>query len=53
MHLEARKVIVVGDTVAELTSRGGDAWGVAAELTDRAVVADVLNVDGGFMAGRN
>jgi NAD(P)-dependent dehydrogenase (short-subunit alcohol dehydrogenase family) len=31
----------VDDTVAELTSRGGRAWGIAAELTDRAVVADV------------
>jgi NAD(P)-dependent dehydrogenase (short-subunit alcohol dehydrogenase family) len=31
----------VDDTVAELTSRGGQAWGIAAELTDRAAVADV------------
>jgi NAD(P)-dependent dehydrogenase (short-subunit alcohol dehydrogenase family) len=31
----------VDDTVAELTSRGGPAWGIAAELTDRAAVADV------------
>jgi NAD(P)-dependent dehydrogenase (short-subunit alcohol dehydrogenase family) len=31
----------VDDTVAELTSRGGQAWGMAAELTDRAAVADV------------
>lgn len=31
----------VDDTVAELTSRGGRAWGIAAELTDRAAVADV------------
>jgi NAD(P)-dependent dehydrogenase (short-subunit alcohol dehydrogenase family) len=31
----------VDDVVAELTSRGGDAWGIAAELTDRAAVADV------------
>jgi NAD(P)-dependent dehydrogenase (short-subunit alcohol dehydrogenase family) len=31
----------VDDTVAELTSRGGQAWGIAAELTDRVAVADV------------
>ncbi|HWF27509.1 MAG TPA: SDR family oxidoreductase [Mycobacterium sp.] len=31
----------VDDTVAELTNRGGEAWGIAAELTDRAAVADV------------
>ncbi|BBX33251.1 glucose-1-dehydrogenase [Mycolicibacterium mageritense DSM 44476 = CIP 104973] len=31
----------VDDTVAELTSRGGRAWGIAAELTDRAAVTDV------------
>jgi NAD(P)-dependent dehydrogenase (short-subunit alcohol dehydrogenase family) len=31
----------VDDTVGELTSRGGRAWGIAAELTDRAAVADV------------
>src|ERR1700757_4310405 len=31
----------VDDTVAELTSRSGEAWGIAAELTDRAGVADV------------
>jgi NAD(P)-dependent dehydrogenase (short-subunit alcohol dehydrogenase family) len=31
----------VDDTVAELTSRGGHAWGIAAELTDRAAIADV------------
>jgi len=31
----------VDDTVAELTNRRGQAWGVAAELTDRAAVADV------------
>jgi NAD(P)-dependent dehydrogenase (short-subunit alcohol dehydrogenase family) len=31
----------VDDTVAELTSRGGEAWGIAADLTDRAAVADV------------
>src|SRR3954451_19881588 len=31
----------VDDTVAELTSRGGEAWGIAAELTDRAAIADV------------
>ena len=31
----------VDNTVAELTSRGGQSWGIAAELTDRAAVADV------------
>ena len=31
----------VDDTVAELTSRRGQAWGIAAELTDHAAVADV------------
>jgi len=31
----------VDDTVAELMSRGGRAWGIAADLADRAVVADV------------
>ncbi|GAB5896152.1 SDR family NAD(P)-dependent oxidoreductase [Mycolicibacterium mageritense] len=31
----------VDDTVAELTRRGGRAWGIAAELTDRAAVTDV------------
>jgi NAD(P)-dependent dehydrogenase (short-subunit alcohol dehydrogenase family) len=31
----------VDDTVGELTSRGGHAWGIAAELTDRTAVADV------------
>ena len=31
----------VDDTVAELTNRRGQAWGIAAELTDRAAVADV------------
>jgi NAD(P)-dependent dehydrogenase (short-subunit alcohol dehydrogenase family) len=31
----------VDDTVAELTNRHGQAWGIAAELTDRAAVADV------------
>jgi NAD(P)-dependent dehydrogenase (short-subunit alcohol dehydrogenase family) len=31
----------VDDTVAELTSRRGQAWGIAAELTDRGAVADV------------
>jgi NAD(P)-dependent dehydrogenase (short-subunit alcohol dehydrogenase family) len=31
----------VDDTVGELTSRGGRAWGIAAELTDRTAVADV------------
>ncbi|WP_409435795.1 SDR family NAD(P)-dependent oxidoreductase [Mycobacterium sp. SMC-14] len=31
----------VEDTVAELTGRGGQAWGIVAELTDRTAVADV------------
>jgi NAD(P)-dependent dehydrogenase (short-subunit alcohol dehydrogenase family) len=31
----------VDDAVTELTSRGGRAWGIAAELTDRAAVAVV------------
>ena len=31
----------VDDTVAELTNRGGQAWGIAAELTDRSAVTDV------------
>ncbi|WP_142240354.1 SDR family NAD(P)-dependent oxidoreductase, partial [Mycobacterium intracellulare] len=31
----------VDDTVAELTNRRGHAWGIAAELTDRAAIADV------------
>ena len=31
----------VDDTVAEVASRGGPAWGIAAELTDRTAVADV------------
>jgi NAD(P)-dependent dehydrogenase (short-subunit alcohol dehydrogenase family) len=31
----------VDDTVAELTSRCGEAWGIAADLADRAAVADV------------
>src|SRR5689334_4154193 len=31
----------VDDTVAELTNRGGEAWGITAELTDREAVADV------------
>ena len=31
----------VDDTVAELTGRRGEAWGIAAELTDRAAVAEV------------
>jgi NAD(P)-dependent dehydrogenase (short-subunit alcohol dehydrogenase family) len=31
----------VDDTVAELTDRRGQAWGIAAELTDREAVADV------------
>ncbi|WP_145013832.1 SDR family NAD(P)-dependent oxidoreductase [Mycobacterium marseillense] len=36
-HSQAR----VDDTVAELTSRPGQAWGIAADLTDRAAVAEV------------
>lgn len=39
-HSKAR----VDDTVAELTSRRGQAWGVAADLTDRAAVADLQRV---------
>jgi NAD(P)-dependent dehydrogenase (short-subunit alcohol dehydrogenase family) len=31
----------VDDTVAELRSRGGEAWGIAAELTDRSAVSEV------------
>jgi short chain dehydrogenase len=31
----------VGDTVAELASRQGEAWGIAAKLADHAAVADV------------
>src|SRR5258705_5187510 len=31
----------VDDTVAELRSRGGEAWGIAAELSDRSAVAEV------------
>jgi NAD(P)-dependent dehydrogenase (short-subunit alcohol dehydrogenase family) len=31
----------VDDTVAELTDRRGQAWGTAAELTDRSAVTDV------------
>ena len=31
----------VDDTVAELRSRGGEASGIAAELTDRSAVSDV------------
>src|ERR1700741_2289873 len=31
----------VDDTVGEGTNRRGQAWGIAAELTDRAAVADV------------
>ena len=31
----------VDETVTELTGGGGQAWGIAAELTDRAAVADV------------
>lgn len=34
----------VDDTIAELTRSGGHAWGVAAELTDRAAVSDVQRV---------
>src|SRR6516165_9074299 len=34
----------VDDTVAELTSRRGEAWGITAELTDRSAVADVQRV---------
>jgi NAD(P)-dependent dehydrogenase (short-subunit alcohol dehydrogenase family) len=34
----------VDDTVAELISRGGEAWGIAADLTDRAAVADAQRV---------
>ena len=36
-HSKAR----VDDTVAGLASRGGQAWGMAADLTDRSVVADL------------
>jgi NAD(P)-dependent dehydrogenase (short-subunit alcohol dehydrogenase family) len=36
-----RSKVRVDDTVAELVARGGQAWGIAAELTDRSVVADV------------
>jgi NAD(P)-dependent dehydrogenase (short-subunit alcohol dehydrogenase family) len=31
----------VDNTVGELTSRGGQAWGIAAELTDRDAISDV------------
>jgi NAD(P)-dependent dehydrogenase (short-subunit alcohol dehydrogenase family) len=31
----------VDDTVAELANRSGQAWGIAADLTDRAAIADV------------
>jgi NAD(P)-dependent dehydrogenase (short-subunit alcohol dehydrogenase family) len=34
----------VDDTVAELTSRGGEAWGIAADLADRAAIPDVQRV---------
>jgi NAD(P)-dependent dehydrogenase (short-subunit alcohol dehydrogenase family) len=34
----------VDDTVAELISRGGEAWGIAADLADRAAVADAQRV---------
>jgi NAD(P)-dependent dehydrogenase (short-subunit alcohol dehydrogenase family) len=43
----ARAVIIglsknrVGDTIAELAGRQGEAWDIAAELTDRAAVTDV------------
>lgn len=36
-----RSKVRVDDTVARLTSRGGAAWGIAAERTDRAAIADV------------
>ncbi|WP_261861437.1 SDR family NAD(P)-dependent oxidoreductase, partial [Mycobacterium montefiorense] len=31
----------VDDTVTDLTSGGGQAWGITADLTDRSAVADV------------
>jgi NAD(P)-dependent dehydrogenase (short-subunit alcohol dehydrogenase family) len=31
----------VDDTLGELMNRGGEAWGISAELTDRAAVADI------------
>ncbi len=34
----------VDETVAELTGRRGQAWGIAAELTDRTAVAELQNV---------
>ena len=34
----------VDDTVAELKGRRGEAWGIAADLADRAAVADVQRV---------
>jgi NAD(P)-dependent dehydrogenase (short-subunit alcohol dehydrogenase family) len=34
----------IDDTVAELTSRGGQAWGIAVDLTDRAAIGDVQRV---------
>jgi NAD(P)-dependent dehydrogenase (short-subunit alcohol dehydrogenase family) len=37
----ARSKARVDDTAAELTSRGGQAWGIATDLKDRAAVADV------------
>ncbi|OBK13625.1 SDR family NAD(P)-dependent oxidoreductase [Mycobacterium asiaticum] len=40
----ARSKARVDDTVAELTSRGGEAWGITAELADRSAVADVQRV---------
>jgi NAD(P)-dependent dehydrogenase (short-subunit alcohol dehydrogenase family) len=42
-HSKAR----VDDTVDELTDRRGQAWGIAAELTDREAVADVTTLDDG------
>lgn len=39
--IDGRSKARVDDTAAELTSRQGQAWGIAAELTDRAGVADV------------
>jgi NAD(P)-dependent dehydrogenase (short-subunit alcohol dehydrogenase family) len=36
-----RSKVRVDDTVAALTSRGGAAWGIDAELTDRVAITDV------------
>jgi NAD(P)-dependent dehydrogenase (short-subunit alcohol dehydrogenase family) len=36
----------VDDVVAELTSRQGQAWGIAAELTDRSAVSELQSVLG-------